>query len=680
MTGSLLAVTVAGLSIIKAAVQRQAAPVPAATRVQAQANFPILAYTVHKNVSEFPGVDDLSTPETAYATCNRISARGEQSAWRSVSCRRLAARLPAEMEKIEVSTTAARDWLTADILEVFVFEDRRAMVCARIPHSWKTIIDTRTFELEDGLWKNAGNDVVGSVERARERFERSCAWQVAEQKSRERAPVADPEKHLRPFIEFLEREGENPVEFMLRALGAHRVVVLGEVHNRARYWAFNTALVRSPEFVRKVGVIYLEFPFNDQALMGRFLAAPTDDPAPVIEMLRDMFELGWPDQPTVEFCQAVWEVNQDLPAERRIRIVLVDMARPWKEIQKRDDWGRYRADRDDLMAGNILRDLRAHAQDQRNALFIVGYMHALKQITLPDGTPQPTAGWHLSQALGASDVYAIFPHSPVMANRGDVRGRIALGLFESAFATQNNRPMSFPLDHGPFGGEVFDASLDLVTTSSFADGFDAYLYLGPLDDEIMSPLVPGFYTDEFAREADRRTRLMGGQGLREVTGDYLENLRGSFWGRPRQEWRELGPLDAWHHGSDWERKAREVSHRNALREAPAIQAAAQQLFNAIRLADYDNPGPWKLFPSPDAGYRVHSDYPGWMEWVCRRFRDHPITLVELGTVSIRADGCPQLPYTLTLRDGSTLKGSLPFEWNVRAQRWIGFEGLDWHRG
>ncbi len=349
----------------------------------------------------------------------------------------------------------------------------------------------------------------------------------------------------------------------MQALAKHRVVILGEVHNRQLYWAFNTALVRSPKFAQTVGVVYLEMPLNDQPLIDQFLAAPECDPAPVIEMLRDLFELGWPDQPTVEFCQAIWELNKSRPKDQRVRIVLVDMARPWKEIKKREDWRKYEVDRNQLMAEQIARDLRDHPQDPRHALFIVGYMHAMKNLTYPGGAPLKSAGWHLCQSLGGTNIFAVFPHSPVLANRGGVDGRLGLGLMETAFLALSNRPVAFPLDHGPFGELLFDASLDFTTSDPYRAGFDAFLYLGPLENEIMSPLVPGFYTDDYAREVDRRCRLMDGRGLeqnpeiREVSGEAIRRMREKWWGQPRHEWRRLGPLDAWHYGSAWKERLRQ---------------------------------------------------------------------------------------------------------------------------
>jgi len=471
----------------------------------------IRTYAVNKIVSDFPTNEDLSTPEAAYATCNRVSASGEQSRWRQLSVKRLAERLPADAKKIEVRPSAAKEWLTAGILEVQVYRGATAMVFVKIPHAWKTIIDIRSFELDDGRWLNTGNDIRDSLEEARTLFVRRCAYFEAERQRSARPPIANPDEHLRPFVEFLKREATDPQEFLLQALAKHRVVILGEVHHRPRYWEFNSALVRAKSFPRDVSVIYMELPSNDQALVDHFLAAPKHDPAPVMVMLRDNLWMGWPDQPMLDFFRTVWEVNQGLPTAQRLRIVLVDMQRPWKEIKSRGDWRRYDVDRNQLMAQNIVRDLGQHEADSRHALFIVGYMHAMVNLFRPDGEPMKSAGWHLRAKLGAESVFAVFPHTVVMSNDGEVNGRIALGLFETAFATLNNKPVAFPLDHGPFGEQVFDASLDDLTSDSYRNGFHAYLYLGPVEDEVFSPLIHGFYTDEFVKELERRSRVMLGR-------------------------------------------------------------------------------------------------------------------------------------------------------------------------
>jgi hypothetical protein len=650
-------------------------PAPSQTHA-ARENPDLRVYTVNKRVSSFPTNDDLSTPEAAYATINRLSATGDKSFWRRISVPSLAQRMPVESGTRAVTQKSVAEWLNTEIVEVRIQTGNWALVVGKAAPA---VFDLRWLERVNGRWLNEGNDVKGSLAEARNQFARRLAIREVKRQLSSRPPVAGPEEHLKPFVDFLRREAADPRTFLLKTLAGHAVTVLGEVHNRPRYWAFNSALVRSPEFARETGVIYLEFPVNDQPLMDRFLAAPTNDPAPVVEMLRDLFEMGWPDQPTVEFCQAVWEVNQTLPKERRLRIVLVDMARPWREIQKREDWQKYDVNRDEFMADNILRDLRKHRRDTRHALFIVGWMHATKNLVRAGGEPIDSAGRRLQQALGSTNVLAVFPHCPVMSNQGGLNGRLALGLFETAFATLTNRPMAFPLDHGPFGELPFDASMESTTSDPYRAGFDAFLYLGPLEDEIMSPLVPGFYTDEYAREVDRRCRLMNGKGLAKVDGSSLVQLRSQWWGQPRRGWQELGPLTAWQYGSDWETKLRDLKQRNALEDAAAIKQSARRLLEAIRKADYENPGDWQSFPARDVDYTVQTDAPGWMRWICRNFRTNPIVEVELGEVFRNSKQMPALNYRLTLQNRQTLEGTLLFRWNTRTQRWDGGEGLDWHR-
>ncbi|MBI5386423.1 MAG: hypothetical protein HZA90_17265 [Verrucomicrobia bacterium] len=642
----------------------------------------VKVYPVNRKVADLPDKEDMSTPEAAYATLNRLLASGTLTFPRRFHVPWSSSQTSEPPEKREIPADERARFLGAEILEVQLWQKTNATVFAQTP----TDVDLRLLCHVDGQWLNDGNDGGPTLDGARTRSTQIRAYKHARSLRNSRLPIADPGRYLRPFVEFLEREATDPQEFLLQALAKHRVVILGEVHNRQRYWAFNAALVRSPVFAKHVGVIYLELPSNDQSLMDRFLAAPKCDPAPVIDVLRDMHEFGWPDQPTLEFCQAVWEVNQSLPRAQRLRIVLADIARSWKSIHSRADVAKhFNVDRDEFMGSQIERDLRDHAQDPRHALFIVGCMHAPKNITRPGGEPFKSAGWHLCQGLGRTNVFAILPHSPVMSDHHDVDGRPALGLFETAFAARSNRPVAFPLDRGPFGELLFDRSLDLTTADPSRAGFDAYLYLGPLEDEVVSPLIPGFYTDEYAREVDRRTRVMDGHGLEsipgigEVSGEAIRRLRAAWWGQPRYEWRRLGPLDAWHHGSGWKQRSRDAAYDTVRKDTTVIRREAGLLFDALRQADYSQAHNWQTFPSPNVGlYCVQTRRDDWTQWICQHFRTNPIVQVELGEVFFQAGGRPAVPYKLMLKDRTHLEGVLPFDWSPDAGRWEGHQGLDWH--
>lgn len=347
----------------------------------------MVVYEVNKRVSDFPEEEDFSTPESAYAAINRVMATGGSDAdWDRVSGRQPRGEQNARYyARRQMSPYWAKQWNEALIREVNIYLEKVARVFAEVrTESGEVRYDQRSVVFKNGLWFNQGQDgLVDSIERAREIFDSKKARLYPIEKSI-RPKVQDPAAHVATFVKFLREEGKDPKTFVLDALAQHKVVLIGETHHRPRYWAFSSSLIEDPGFADAVGVIYLELPMNDQPLIDKFLAAEELDTEPVIDTLRDVFYMGWPDKPMLDFFVKVWEVNQTLPAEKRLRIVLVDMQRPWGKITRREDWRQYNVDRDKLMAENIVQDRREHSQDKRNALFIVGCGHAHLSLTYGD--------------------------------------------------------------------------------------------------------------------------------------------------------------------------------------------------------------------------------------------------------------------------------------------------------
>jgi hypothetical protein len=646
----------------------------------------IQVYTINKKVSEFPVNEDFSTPEAAYATINRLGASGDLGFWRRVSTKELAQRMPVETGKKEPSKIKVQEFMNAEILEVRVFDGTFAYVLAKLPYDWKTVIDCRAFELEDGRWLNTGNDVFDSVEKAQRKFETMCEYRA---KKPARGKIENPEEYLKPYVEFLKNNAGEPKSFVMKALAKNKIVIIGETHHRPLYWNFNFSLVSEPEFAKYIGTIYLELPSNDQELIDRFLAAKECNTEPVIRMLRDMLEMGWPDKPMLDFFAAVWKANQKLEPEQRIRIVLVDMERPWEKIQNREDWRTYDVDRDKYMADNILKDIRNHPEGKRNNLFIVGVGHTSLNFAFYGGHPLKTAGWYLREGLGQDKVFAIMQHRCVMTNMGQVDGRLCLGLFDSVFAALDNRPVAFMLEEGPFGKQMYDGEPDVPVWSKYRDGFNAYLYLGPLETESFSSLIPGFYTDDFFKEIERRYRLMYGKSWSESYNrqagakSFVEWMSGSggSWGQPRKWRTELGPIDAWKFGDNWEEETRREKRKFVLAHPEVIKTAAKNLFDAIKNADYEHHkdgSDWQNFLPEGIDYQVHHHFDSWVRWVCKTFKENPIESVELGEVTKGQDEMPAISYKVTLRDGRELKGILPFKYMPRQGVWMGVQGIDWH--
>ncbi len=127
---------------------------------------------------------------------------------------------------------------------------------------------------------------------------------------------------------------------------------------------------------------------------------------------------------------------------------------------------------------------------------------------------------------------------------------------------------------------------------------------------------------------------------------------------------------------------RQEMDERAAKAAPEVTAAAKRLFEALRAADYDHDWTgtkdWEHFPAKDVDYDVDRNYPGWVRWVCKKFKANPITEVRLGKVFANAGGMPTLHFELQLKDGELLQGDLPFQWDSKRKQWGGLRGLDWH--
>jgi len=126
-------------------------------------------YEVHKKATDFPEREDLSTPEAAYASIVRAYAGEGSAAFLRLSVPELAARMPRS-DKQPLAKDVADRFLSAEILEVHVWEETRAVVIARAKDGrGREYFDLRSLERVKGQWLNKGNDARNTLERARQK-------------------------------------------------------------------------------------------------------------------------------------------------------------------------------------------------------------------------------------------------------------------------------------------------------------------------------------------------------------------------------------------------------------------------------------------------------------------------------------------------------------------------------
>lgn len=173
----------------------------------------------------------------------------------------------------------------------------------------------------------------------------------------------------------------------------------------------------------------------------------------------------------------------------------------------------------------------------------------------------------------------------------------------------------------------------------------------------------------------------------EVDGILYQDLLGKAVEVPPGAAEDLGDIILGN-GLDIAKVASE-KQAQAITQPQELTQAAQDFFDKIRTADYDAflkpDADWQQFPIVGS-YQTYKWFDVLVPWICRTFKTNPIVNVELGKVYANPQpvneqkGLPTVPYKLTLRDGSTLQGNLPFAYEFEAGKghWFGLQGIDWH--
>jgi hypothetical protein len=509
---------------------------------------------VNKKIGEFPDAFDLSSPLTACISFNYLLLNGRESQMGAASSQRIRAYFSdSDKPDAEVNEKNRAAILNAFVNEVIVYKDAVAGVISRPSESYFSI---RFMSHENNQWLNAGEDMAQSLPDSRMLFARKAERFYDFTK---RIPIlAQIPTDAAPFAGYLKEKGQDPKAFVLKAVAKHRLVIYGEIHRRQWSWELCRRVLNDKRFPESTGTIFMEISAHKQNDLDAFLAKETLDPELVLGVFREMQTEGWTDKGMYEFLLDVWRLNRTLPAEKRVKVVAVDIPRPFSTFRTSEEQKKFFdtvMNRNAFMAETIEKGLRSN-RDPRHGLFIVGTLHVCKSpapgyASSTSAAEIPSAGALLAAALPRGDVYAIFTHQAIMDNRGRIPGRIRYGIFDEAFSLNGDAPAAFEISGSPFGKEPFDALPEisyLTSTGTFADNYDGYIYLGPLDDEPSDYILPELYSDDFVLELSRRaaldnTTLPRWFGIEEAGRKAILD-RQKRYGEGAKRWGRLPPLKA----------------------------------------------------------------------------------------------------------------------------------------
>jgi hypothetical protein len=150
----------------------------------------------------------------------------------------------------------------------------------------------------------------------------------------------------------------DPVTAIIEALKTHQVVAFGETHGNAQIADVRLALLRDPRFPDAVQDIVVEFGTpKHQDVIDRYVngAEVTDEELERVWTDTE-FPTTWANPIYKQFYQTVREVNANLPANRRIRVVLGEPTPLTMTVE-----------------AELIR--QATVAEGRNALIVYGEMH-----------------------------------------------------------------------------------------------------------------------------------------------------------------------------------------------------------------------------------------------------------------------------------------------------------------
>lgn len=389
--------------------------------------------------------------------------------------------------------------------------------------------------------------------------------------------VATADDTLKSYVATVEQKGIAPNAFVVDKLRQHDVLLFDDANHQAKEpFDFYIQLVRDPDFQALQPTLYIElFAVSEQPHIDAFLAAPEKD----LSLLYPVFQAtytpyGFPMKSYFDLLDAVYDVNQGLPAAERLRVVAVSNPALWPLIETPADYAAAQktlAGRDHAMYRAILDDM-AGLSAGKKGVFLTNTRHAYTGIRKQDGAFFWNTGtffrqWHPGKS------FSIRIHAPqlfieAVMQGGDARDQEGLsrkkyywsrmedGLWDSAFAGAGDRPVAVDLAGTPFGRAdyVGNHMLDAAPGQTMADAYDGLIFLQPIDTFTATAKVADFYTAAFVEEVVRRLRIyrteaeqaamMERAGVDSLTELVLARARPAPT-RPLLPQGTLGAMDAW---------------------------------------------------------------------------------------------------------------------------------------
>jgi len=373
------------------------------------------------------------------------------------------------------------------------------------------------------------------------------------------------EDRLQPYIEAIEAEGEEPIDFVINKLDEVDLIIFDDaLHTAVEPFEFYQEVIKTPSFYKKVKKVFIETAsVNKQQHIDAYFQSEPENRELLYPVFQDDINgTGWPMKTYFDLFHTIYVLNRSLPEKQRLEVIGVDNPTYWSEIKTKRDLELFQktlSSRDFSMYKMIAVELN-YFEDGTKGIFLTNTRHAYKGIKNSKNKFYWNTGtffhqWHPGKtySIHFHSVYLFIEKNEKPAIKFD---RIADGIWDSAFEALGNNPIAISLKKNVFGNEEYIGNhmLNVAPNQTMYDAYDALIFLGPLENMRKTAMVDFIYTDKYKIELQRRGRILYSdkeikQMMKKHGVDSLTELIDKAYAAEPEillpQAQSIQPIDAW---------------------------------------------------------------------------------------------------------------------------------------
>ncbi|MGD1889077.1 MAG: hypothetical protein ACFB15_00470 [Cyclobacteriaceae bacterium] len=321
------------------------------------------------------------------------------------------------------------------------------------------------------------------------------------------------------YVNFIdEYDKPSAKEYVINLFEKYDFVMLCERDHRdiSQYDLF-IEIISDPYFKENVGHVFLEIGVNNfQGRINDFILSEGLSEEEKYQQLRDIqrniyyFPL-WEKYNYSYFLAAIYDVNQNLRMDQKIRVYPSGLSMDWTTTKNFDDIKRnyrFRPLKDSLMAFNIINDIdsleKKENGEEIKALMILNFHHAFND----SFSLEPSCGNFLFKTYPGRVANVLINNVKTLeeANVG-IDIPLQNGKWDAAFDIAGNPNIGFNFENSPFGKDSFDFYPYEPHNYTYSDIFTGFIFYKPISEFQLAIGFPGLLEGGFKREYERRSHL-----------------------------------------------------------------------------------------------------------------------------------------------------------------------------